>query len=251
MTTLNTIEDLLQVLRDNEAIRSAVRRELLTEDLLDLPRRFDVLQENQNVLQENQNAMQETQNAMLETQNAMLEVQNEILRRLENMEAHYGRLSQDFSAFRGNYAESAAVKNATDIAILFDQARGIGLDETSVRVLSGDDLRALAREYGVDRLAAIPLADRRSYYGADLVAEAATLDGAVFYIVAQASYTCNGRDTSRAISNAGLLAEFTGRDAWPVIAGVRMDRNIRPLVAAADMFWYQLEVEELEPSEPA
>ena len=50
-----------------------------------------------------------------------------------------------FSVFRGSYAETAAVKNATDIAILLDQARDIALDETSVRVLSGAELRALAR----------------------------------------------------------------------------------------------------------
>ena len=80
--------------------------------------------------------------------------------------------------------------------------------------------------------------------------EAAALDGSVFYIAVQASYTCNGRDTSGAISNAGLLAEFTGSRTWPVIAGVRMDRDIQPLVAAADVFWYRLEAGDLEPSEP-
>ena len=236
MTTLNTVEDLLRVLRDNDEARAAVRRELFTEDLLALPSRFE--------------SMLETQNTMLETQNAILDTQNDILRRLDNIEAHNGRLSQDFGVFRGNHAESAAIKNATDIAILFNEARGVGLDETSVRVLSGDELRALARKYGTDRLAAIPLADRRSYYGADLVVEAAVPDGSVFYIAVQASYTCNGRDTSRAISNAGLLAEFTGNRAWPVIAGVRIDRDIQPLVAAADVFWYRLEAEDLGPSEP-
>ena len=243
MTTLNTVEDLLRVLRDNDEARAAVRRELLTEDLLALPSRFESMLEAQNTMLADIGESRKTQNAMLETQ-------NDILRRLDNIEAHNGRLSQDFGVFRGNYAENAAIKNATDIAILFNEARGIGLDETSVRVLSGDELRALAREYGTDRLAAIPLADRRSYYGADLVVEAAALDGSVFYIAVQASYTCNGRDTSRAISNAGLLAEFTGSRAWPVIAGVRMDRDIQPLVAAADVFWYRLEAVDLEPSEP-
>ena len=37
MTTLNTIEDFLRVVREDAEIRAAVRRELLTGELLELP----------------------------------------------------------------------------------------------------------------------------------------------------------------------------------------------------------------------
>ena len=164
-------------------------------------------------------------------------------------------LEDRFGVFRGNYAETAALKNAVDIAILLDEDRGIGLEETSVRVLSVDDLRALARGYGTDRLADIPLDARRSYYRADLVMEVNRLGGSRCYIAVEASYTCNrrttDRTTDRAISNADLLAEFTGLDAWPVIAGVRVDRNIRPLIDSDEVFWYRLEEVDMEPSEPS
>ena len=243
MTTINAIEDLLQILRENDEMRSAVRRELLTEDLLDLPRQFGVFQETQTSALEELADLRKTQNSMLETQNAML-------RRLDNIETHNGRLSQDFGTFRGNYAESAAVKNATGIALLLNEARDLGLDETAARVLSGDELRALAREYGSDRLSAVPLDDRRSHYGADLVIEAAGPDGSTCYIAVEASHTCDSRDTDRAISNADLLAEFTGLDAWPAIAGVRVDRNIRPLIDSDEVFWYRLEEVDMELSEP-
>ncbi|MCY4556989.1 MAG: hypothetical protein OXF79_11540 [Chloroflexi bacterium] len=41
MVTINTSEDLLRALRDNPEWREAVRREILTEELMSLPARFD------------------------------------------------------------------------------------------------------------------------------------------------------------------------------------------------------------------
>ena len=40
MATINTIHDLIRLLRENEEWRNAVRRELLMEELLELPQRF-------------------------------------------------------------------------------------------------------------------------------------------------------------------------------------------------------------------
>ena len=285
MATINTIDDLLRIVRENEEYRVALRRELLTDDLLALPTQFAEMCATQNEMRDTQNSMLETQsrvlrdlaemrstqNAMLETQNrilidlaetrstqremlniqdSILKTQSEILRRLDNVESHNRRLTGDFGAFRGNYAESAAVKNATDIAILLNQSKSLGLDETAVRVLSGEDLLVIAREYGLERLAAIPLDDRRSFYKADPIMEVAKSDGTTCYIAVEASYTCNGRDTARALSHADLLTQFTGKEAWPTIAGVRVDRQIQSLVDGGQVFWYPLEDDEMEPEEP-
>ena len=43
----NTADDLIEVLTSDEKVRSAVRRELLTEELLKLPDRFDKMLETQ------------------------------------------------------------------------------------------------------------------------------------------------------------------------------------------------------------
>ena len=40
MATINTIDDLLRIVRENEEYRVALRRELLTDDLLSLPAQF-------------------------------------------------------------------------------------------------------------------------------------------------------------------------------------------------------------------
>ena len=43
MTTINTIEDVLRVVRDDQEVRAALRRELLTEEVLALPQQVSAL----------------------------------------------------------------------------------------------------------------------------------------------------------------------------------------------------------------
>ena len=159
------------------------------------------------------------------------------------------RLSDDFGNFRGSYAGIAVVKHAPGIAIRLDEAKSLGIDELTPKVLSRDMIRALAGEYGSERLASIPRSERESFYLSDLIIEVAKTDGTTCYIAVEASYTCNGRDTARALSHADLITRFTGKEAWPVIAGVRMDRQIQPLVDGGQVFWYPMEDEEMEPAE--
>jgi len=65
-------------------------------------------------------------------------------------------------------------------------------------------------------------------------------------VAAEVSYTVNGRDTDRAIRNAGLLTQFTGRPAFAVVAGLRHDRRIKKRLEAGEVSWYQLDPQTLE-----
>ena len=71
MATINTADDLIEVLRNDDRMRSAVRRELLTEEVLALPERVD--------------KMVEAQSAMQETQTEILETQTEMLKNIESL----------------------------------------------------------------------------------------------------------------------------------------------------------------------
>ena len=240
----------------------------MLDDIADLRQTQNRILDEQASLRQTQNAMLETQNRMLgdiadlrqtqnrildeqaslrQTQNELLETQNEILRRLGNLETRFGRLEHDYGNFRGNYAENAARKRAPSIAMYLDESKNLGIDELTISVLSGPDILALAGEYGSDRLASIPRETRRSFYEADLIIRADKTDGSTFYISVEASYTCDGRDTTRAMSHSRLITEFTGREAWPAIAGVRVDRNIKPLISSGEVFWFALEDDDLEP----
>ena len=217
--TINTIDDLLRLLRDDEDVRAAVRRELLTEELLALPDRFA----------------------------KYAEVTDQHLGRIDD---NLTRLGNDFGRFRGQYARDTVERNAVSIVIELDEARTLGIDENTVKVLSRDHLQALAKAYGPDKVAAIPRGDMGSYNETDLAIEVQKYDGSVCYIAVQASFTCDDRDTTRAATNAGLLRRFTGKDAWAVIAGVRVDRRIQHIIDSGEVFFYQMEDRDVQPDEP-
>ena len=92
----------------------------------------------------------------------------------------------------------------------------------------------------------IPTNELRSFRRADLIIEATDEDGNPCYIAVEISFTANGRDTSRALRNAGFLTRFTGKHVYSAVAGLRRDDRIQGLVESGEVFWYQLDPEVLE-----
>ena len=86
MTTINNIEDFLRIVREDEALRSAMRRELLTEELLELPARVA--------------EMSRTQDAMLETQNSILKTQEEFRQEMAEFRQTQEEFRQSMAEFR-------------------------------------------------------------------------------------------------------------------------------------------------------
>ena len=86
----------------------------------------------------------------------------------------------------------------------------------------------------------------RSFRLADLILEATDRQGASCYVAVEISFTVNGRDTRRAVRNAGYLNRFTGQRAFAVVAGVHVDDRIRDRIDAGEVSWYQLEQHSLD-----
>jgi hypothetical protein len=154
-------------------------------------------------------------------------------------------LSNDFGVFRGSYTENAARKSVDTIAIRVGNAKGIDLDEFTVRTLDRDALKDKARAFA--DISDIHQGERLSFYESDLVAEVHDHEGETYYIVVEASYTCDETDTDRAISHAELLARFTRKKAYAVVAGVRIDNEVRDAVESGDVFWYEIDDKDLKP----
>ncbi len=263
MTTLHTVDDLLRIVRENEAFRAALRHELLTEELLALPGQFVAMMEEvsglrktqnsmletqnamleemaefrktQNAMMETQNAMLEemaefrkTQNAMLETQNAMLEEQRETRKDIRALHRMYRQQHEDFGRFRGNYASSAMRGNDFEIARLFSRLRGFR--RIRIRPLTRTELSDMLDDH-YDALDALGLRERAwlTFQKPDLIAEITALKSAEpgFYIAVEASYTGDREDSLRATDHAKILRCATGLDSYPIVASVRMGPNIK------------------------
>ena len=155
--------------------------------------------------------------------------------RFDRIDQRMDRMESDMGVLRGAHARNAAVENADDIA---DE---LGLE--MIRVLRGAEIRTLARSKGTKD---IPANDLRSFRVADLIIEARDGKGETCFVAVEVSFTANGRDTHRAIRNAGYMFRFTGKRAFPVVTGLRRDDGIRRAIASGDVHWYQLATEAFE-----
>ena len=210
-TTIATVEDLVRVLDEIPGWLEALRVRLLTRELLELPK---------------------TMAEFVATTNRRFE---EVDRRFDAVDRRFDRLESDIGPIKAAHARNAAVREADLIA----EESGLAF----IRTLSDAEIRDLVQSSDT---AGIPVNDLRSFRLADLILEARDSSEESCYLAAELSFTANGRDTARAIRNAGLLTRFTGRPAYAAVAGLRHDDRIRDRIEAGQVAWYQLDAHALE-----
>ena len=170
------------------------------------------------------NELKEGQAELRTDVNELKEGQAEIKNTLKRIETDVGEL-------KGNAAYWIALSRYDEI--LED------LNLECVRLLGREDLTKMVRGFGANKF---EWGDRRSFYRADLVMEATEVQApdTTRYVAVEASYTGDHRDTSRAIRNAEMLKRCTGHEASAVVASVRNDRDIQPVIDTGRVTWFQL-----------
>ncbi len=96
MTTINTIDDLLRIVRENEEFRVALRRELLTEDLLALPQRSG---EYSATTDKKLNTLTDSVNVLTKSINKLVQHQEEMHGDIRALHGMYRRQHQDVGRF--------------------------------------------------------------------------------------------------------------------------------------------------------
>ena len=210
---INNQQDILRALDTDPAFREAVRRHLLTDDLINLPEKFAAFATSQQAF--NQSLREDVQSVRADVQ----------------------RIAADVGDLKGNVAGRAAWDRHDDILAQ--------LDFTLVTMLSNADLNNLANRSDTT---GIHRSDLLSFYRADLVMEAVDHDKNTHYVAMEASYTADERDTDRVIRNAGFLTRFTGQPAHAVIASRQNDHAVQRLVENNTVHWFQLTDVDLQPN---
>ena len=278
MTTMNTPEDFIQVLRKNPEFRATVRRELLTEELLSVPTRLTTLEQGIAALLEHAEVtnrrLDQVDKRLDGVEGDIKEMKGdvkEVRRDIDGLGDAHRREVRAQSSFRGAYAQRASNSDDLEIAALFAHRHGLDADMIETLHLSRrrldtwvgihiDALRSLGLESGA----------LRSFRRPDIVAEvkdmAADQDAEPsYYITVEASYTVEKKDIVRATDNAKIVREITGLVTYPVVAAVELDDqvsaetqrrlydDIEQFIEANDAdaaLWYQLESADLRPPEP-
>ena len=225
MFPINTIDDLFQTLDENPRMLEAVRARLLTRELLELPQVFA--------------AFVKTTDKRFEAIEKRLDGIDGRLDgidgRLDGHDKHLRRIDDSLGVLKGGHARSAAIR---DTALIADS---MGFD--LLRIVPQHEIISLARSQNVQE---IPKNELQSFVRADLIMEVVNGSQEVCYIAVEISFTVDERDTHRAIRNAKFLTQFTGKLAYAAVAGLDRDNRIQSIIEAGDVFWHQLDSEDLK-----
>ena len=240
MTTINSQEDFLRALSENPEWRAAVRAQILGDELLQLPAKFDAFVERMDTFAEKVDGFIEEQkrfNSEMRTFVNEMKLFNAGQRDLnERLVRNLDRITHDVGQLRGWFARL----NAADLAPVIAWEMGM----TFVRSLSRGELSQMAQQAIRNGTSRDSL---RSFINADVIIEATQADATTCYIAVEASYTADHRDADRALRNAGYMTQFTGLPARPCIVSVRNDRELGPDILQGNVFWYPIPDQFWEP----
>ena len=199
MTTINTIEDLARILRDQPTWAEALRALLLTQDLLDLPGRFDRFVQ----------AQHEFNSAQRESNEAQHEFNRTLDQRLNAIEGRLGNLEG------GEYERNVRNKALARCMITLGfQGAYVALAQTSPadpRLTS-----AIAQVVQNDRITPDRFGE---LFEADLIITADDNRHAVIEVWITADHD----DIDRAKNRAGILWAITGGTVTPVVITSRLN----------------------------
>ena len=203
---VRSLQDILTALQQHPEWRTALRQQLLGEELLELPVLFAKF------------AAETTRRLDLLTQE------------LAATNKRLDRLAADVGSLKGAHAETKARAN---IAVIADE-----LDLEYRRIVPGVELRRVARDNGAD------LRDDKikSLVASDIMAETVDAEGNTTYLAVEASYTGDLHDADRARSHAALMQRLTNRPCRAVIASARNKNRVLELIDSGEVAWHQLQV---------
>ena len=217
---VRSLQDILTALQRHPEWRTALRQQLLGEELLELPALFAKF------------AAETTRRLDLLTQE--LAATNKRLDRLAadvgTLKNDVGTLKNDVGTLKGAHAETKARAN---IAVIADE-----LDLEYRRIVPGVELRRVARDNGAD------LRDDKikSFVASDIMAEAMDAEGNTTYLAVEASYTGDLHDADRARNHAALMQRLTNKPCRAVIASARNNDRVLELIDSGEVAWHQLQV---------
>ena len=197
-TPINTFQDILDAMEQDPSLRDALRRHILTEELLQMPVRLERIEANI---------------VALKTDVAVLKAD------MAEVKTNVAKLGGDVSNLRGTGYESHVAAR-----VHRHLRRDLGITATvfsTQRHLSA--LTTLLDEAEISGL--IDPSDTDELDLADLIL---TADGPTDYLLAEISVTVQQPDIHRASGRARLLAKATGKTVTPFVIGTQQEPGLNP-----------------------
>ncbi len=231
---VRSLQDILTALEKHPEWRTALRQQLLGEELLELPalfakfaaettRRLDLLMQD---LAATNTRLDRLAADVGTLKNDVGTLKDDV----GTLKNDVGTLKNDVGTLKGAHAETKA---RASIAVIADE---LGLEYR--RIVPEVELRRVARENGAD------LRDDKikSFVASDIMAEAIDAEGNTIYLAVEASYTGDLHDADRARSHAALMQRLTNRPCRAVVASARNNDRLVELIDSGEVAWHQVKV---------
>lgn len=201
MVIINTKDDLMKILRDDEEIRELLK-EMVSETVSEVQR--DILSVQRETLAEIRTMRSDT-NAIRDDMNVMRGDIGHLVG--DNLERKIGFRLPSLLAHR---------LELSDLEVMLYQER---------EIVVGPELQEIiAQAYG---RGSINQGQRRRLLESDMIARARRPDDSLAFYPVEASAAIGVDDISRAEKSAQILAEITGMAASPIVCGYRLTADAR------------------------
>ena len=215
-TPINTFQDILDAMERNPELRDALRRHILTDDLLELPAQVK--------------ALTETVAALAETVNNLSENVKALTLDAKETKANMARMGGHLSNLMGTNYESTVARIA---------------DRLARRHLRVRNPAVVARAKGANATPPLAVGDHAAEAGriswdeaddlalSDVIIAGLAEEGEDIFVVAEVSMTVQQRDRGNAARRADILQRATGTTTIPVTIGISQEL---PALAPAPAF---------------
>ena len=223
-TPINDFQDILDAIERNPALRDALRRHILTDELLQMPVRLERVEEDIGVIKGDVATLKEDVSTLKEGQ-ARLEGDVATLKEGQaRLESDVGTLKEDVSRIGGNVSNLMGSDYESHVAAYIHRSlrRELKINATVLSTQKNRQplIELLDRAEGQGN---ITPEDNDKLNDVDIVL---TVDGGDEYILGEISITVQQDDVRRATEWAAILAKATGSRVTPVAIGTAEDPNM-------------------------
>ena len=222
---INDFQDILNAIERDPALRDALRRHILTEELLQVPVRLERIEEDITGLKKGQDRLEEKVDGLgqkvdrLEGKHDRLEAKVDSMSGgIDTLKDNVGRMGGDVSRLTGTDYESHV---ATYVHRFLRRSLGIN----AIAFSTQRDKSALTAL--LDEAEAHGIIDAQETDDLNLADLVLTSDRPTDYILAEVSITVQQDDIDRAAERARLLTKATARTVNPFAIGVREQPDLR------------------------
>ena len=210
MTTINTFEDILNAMEHNPQLRDALRRHILTDELLHVPAQVLQLQADVSEFRTDVSELKEGQ-ARLETLVSNLDTgQGRLEIQVASMAGEVGRIS-------GERYEKTAARMLRRIV---PEALGLRQCRTVAQAANEDNAHTGGIADTAVARSVITEQEAGQMELADVVVQGRTNSGTAVYVLAEASITVQEHDIERARDRARILEKASGTPTIAAAVGI-------------------------------